>query len=87
MIIELGKVPIKAALHACEMLQNVGAPLAGIVLNDKSENRKSRYGYYGKRYYSYGYGYGYYGEGQSGSEPDKKERKTKKPWWHRFLTR
>jgi capsular exopolysaccharide synthesis family protein len=37
MVLELGRVPIKAAVHVRELLQNVSAPLAGIVLNDKSK--------------------------------------------------
>lgn len=82
MILELGRVPIKAALHAREMLQQVGAPLAGIVLNDRTERHMPRYGYYGKRYYRYSYGY--YGYGHYGEESQKLEKKVKKSWWRSF---
>lgn len=50
MVLEVGRVPAKAALRTREMLIAAAAPVAGIVLSDKS----SRSGGYG-----YGYGYGY----------------------------
>lgn len=74
MVIELGRVPIKAAIHGRELLQSVGAPLAGIVLNDKSERKLERYGYYGEKYYRYGY-YGYtYSNYYSDDSPDKDKK-------------
>jgi tyrosine-protein kinase Etk/Wzc len=82
MILELGRVPIKAAVHVREMLQNVGAPLAGVVLNDKSEEGLKRYGYYGEKYYRYGY---YYGYGQYSEEPVKHKHKGIRAWMHRLL--
>jgi len=64
LIMEAGRVPVKAAQHMREMLANVQAPVAGFVLNDKTGSGET-YGYYGSRYgrrygYGYGYGYGYY---------------------------
>lgn len=84
LIMEAGRVPIKAALHMREMLSNVQAPVAGFVLNDKTGSGET-YGYYGSRYYrygrygkgqgyGYGYGYGYY----SDDEPNR--RKTPQLW-------
>lgn len=81
MIIELGRVPIKAAIHGKELLQNVGAPLAGFVLNDKSERRLERYGYYGEKYYRYGY-YGYAYSNYDDDTPVK-PKKRKISWWNK----
>jgi tyrosine-protein kinase Etk/Wzc len=70
-IMEAGRVPVKAARHMREMLANVQAPVAGFVMNDKT-GRGETYGYYGSRYYryggygeKYGYGYGYYSDEES----------------------
>lgn len=82
MVVELGRVPIKAAAHAREMLQSVGAPLAGVVLNDKSKEGLQKYGYYGEKYYRYGY---YYGYGQYSEEPAKQKSKGIRTWVHRLL--
>ncbi len=82
MVLELGRVPIKAAVHTKEILQNVGAPLAGVVLNDKSKEGLQRYGYYGEKYYRYGY---YYGYGHYSEEPAKQKPKGIQEWMHRLL--
>jgi tyrosine-protein kinase Etk/Wzc len=71
-VIEARRVPLKAAHHMLEMLENVGAPLAGIVLNNKDVRSVTRYGYYGASYY----GHSYYGEDRQ--VPDK-------AWWRRWL--
>jgi tyrosine-protein kinase Etk/Wzc len=84
LVMEAGRVPVKAAQHMREMLANVQAPVAGFVMNDKT-GRGETYGYYGSRYYryggygrkyghGYGYGYGYY----SDAEPN--HRKTPHRW-------
>ena len=69
LIMEAGRVPIKVAQRMRETLANVKAPIAGLVLNDKTGKGES-YDYYGGRYYRYGknYGYGYYSDenGSSG---------------------
>ncbi len=84
MVLELGRIPIKAGIHARETLQNVNAPLAGIVLNDKAEHRLERYGYYGEKYYRYRYyGYSHYGYNNYLEEPPK--QKVKRTWWQRLL--
>jgi tyrosine-protein kinase Etk/Wzc len=84
MILELGRIPIKAVTHARDMLQNINAPLAGLVLNDKIEHRLERYGYYGEKYYRYRYyGYSHYGYSYYGEKPTKE--KEKRAWWQRFL--
>jgi len=63
-VMEAGRVPVKAAQHMREMLANVQAPVAGFVMNDKT-GRGETYGYYGSRYYRYGKygdGFGYYSD-------------------------
>ncbi|MCM2358016.1 MAG: polysaccharide biosynthesis tyrosine autokinase [Geobacteraceae bacterium] len=78
-VMEAGRVPLKAAQRMREMLATIQAPVAGLVVNDKT-GRGESYGYYGGRYYryGYGYGYGYYGEDDSAA-------KAKKPWWRRLF--
>jgi capsular exopolysaccharide synthesis family protein len=58
MVLEAGRVPVKAAKRTREMLQAVAAPVAGIVVSDKKRRADA---------YGYGYGYGY------GSDKEKKE--------------
>lgn len=82
MVLELGRVPAKAAVHVRDILQNVGAPLAGVVLNDKSEEGLHKYGYYGEKYYRYGY---YYGYGQYSEEPAKQKPIGIRAWINRLL--
>ena len=78
LIMEAGRVPIKAAQHMRETLTALQASVAGLVINDKTGKGES-YGYYGGRYYrygkgygagygygsGYGYGYGYYSDEES----------------------
>lgn len=54
-VMESGRVPLKAAQRMREMLATVQAPVTGLVINDKARRGES----YGGRYNSYGYGYGY----------------------------
>lgn len=64
-IVEAGRVPVKAARQMQEVLASVNAPVAGMILNDKTGKGREHYGYgyYRGRYYGYyGYGYGYYSE-------------------------
>jgi tyrosine-protein kinase Etk/Wzc len=80
-VMEAGRVPIRAARHMREMLVSVHAPLAGLVLNDKTAKGEA-YGYYGGRYsqydrHRYGYGYGYY----SDEEPAPAKKVS---WWNSF---
>jgi len=79
LVLETERVPVKTALRTMEMLDMVKAPIAGVVLNDKT-GQAERYGYYGHKYYSYSYGYGYsyYGE----KDDTKKESRK---GWKRFL--
>lgn len=51
-VVELGRVPLKAARQMREALTCVNAPVAGLILNDKT-GKGENYGYYG--YYGYGY--------------------------------
>lgn len=76
-VMEAGRVPLKAAQRMRETLATVQAPVAGLVVNDKSGKGES-YGYYGGRY-GYGYGYGYYSDGDQAAAA--------KPWWRRVFKR
>jgi tyrosine-protein kinase Etk/Wzc len=60
LVMEAGRVPVKAAQNMRETLTTLQASFAGLVINDKTGKGES-YGYYGSRYYRYGrrYGYGY----------------------------
>lgn len=62
-LVEAGRVPLKAARQMRETLLSVNAPVAGMILNDKSGKGREGYGYgyYGSRYGYYGYGYYGYG--------------------------
>jgi len=53
LVIESGRVSIKAARQTVETLQNVGAPIAGFVMNDKKQYTNVRYKYYEEGYRSY----------------------------------
>jgi tyrosine-protein kinase Etk/Wzc len=80
LIMEAGRVPIKAAQHMRETLTTLQASVAGLIINDKTGKGES-YGYYGGRYYRYGkgyrYGYGYdYGYGYYSDEEHKHHKKT-----------
>lgn len=55
-VIETGRVPQKAIRRVQEILASVNAPIAGMVVNDKTGTAQ-QYGYYGS-YYGYGYVYG-----------------------------
>ncbi|MRR06899.1 MAG: polysaccharide biosynthesis tyrosine autokinase [Deltaproteobacteria bacterium] len=64
-VVEAGRVPVKAARQMRETLLSVSAPVAGMIINDKSGTGREGYGY-GK--YGY-YGYGYYGYGYQSEQP------------------
>lgn len=56
-VLEAGRVPVKAAERLKELMSNAKAPVAGFVFNNKEMQQGSGYGYnYG---YNQGYGYGY----------------------------
>jgi tyrosine-protein kinase Etk/Wzc len=81
LIIEAMRVPIKVAQHVRELLISINAPVAGFVMNNKSEESEA-YQYYGSRYYRYGYKYGYrYGHGYHYYSDRKPEQKPKYPFW------
>ncbi|MBE0597727.1 MAG: polysaccharide biosynthesis tyrosine autokinase [Desulfuromonadales bacterium] len=62
-VLQVGGVSTKAAQRTLEILRTTPTPIAGLVLNDKTNKGVDYYGYYG-RYGKYAYGYGYgYGEG------------------------
>jgi tyrosine-protein kinase Etk/Wzc len=87
LIMEAGRVPIKAAQHMRETLTTLQASVAGLVINDKTGKGES-YGNYGGRYYRYGkgyrYGYGYdYGYGYYSDEETKPHRKISR--WEKFI--
>jgi len=62
-VVEAGRVPVKAARQMRETLLSVSAPVAGMIINDKSGKGREGYGYgyYGGKYGYYGYGYYGYG--------------------------
>ena len=85
LVMEAGRVPIKAAQHMKEILGRLNAPIAGIVMNDKT-GKGEEYNYYNRSYYGkaygyrggYGYGYGYYSD-----EEPQHVRKGKR--WENFV--
>ncbi len=88
LVMEAGRVPVKVAQHMREILATLQAPVAGLVINDKTRKGES-YSYYGGRYYRYGkrYGYGYgYGYGYY-SDDDKSKHHKKRHWWEKILRR
>lgn len=79
-VLESGRIPIKAAQRMKELLQSVQAPVAGFVLNDRTALFSETYGYSGKGYYGRRYyGYAYYGA------DEQKETRPKKAWWRKLL--
>jgi tyrosine-protein kinase Etk/Wzc len=79
-VVESGRIPLKAAQRMKELLQSVQAPVAGFVLNDRSALYSDTYGYYGKGYYGRRYyGYAYYGA------DEQKDVRPKKAWWRKIL--
>ena len=83
-VIESGRIPLKAAQRMKELLQSVQAPVAGFVINDRTSLFSDTYGYYGKGYYGKGYyGRRYYGYAYYGAD-DQKEA-PKKSWWRKIL--
>jgi len=71
-LVEAGRVSAKVAGRLREVLNSVGVPIAGIVINDKS-GKGEHYGYYG---YNYG---NYYDE--------ENAKPVRKPLWRRLLRR
>jgi len=80
LVMEAGRVPIKAAQHMRETLTSLQASVAGLIINDKTGKGES-YGYYGGRYYGYGKGYGY-GYDYYSDEEHKHHKKL--PWWEKI---
>jgi len=72
--IQAERVPVKAAQRMIEMLANVQAPLAGIILNEKSERSSEHYGYYGSGSYMNGY-----------FDDDESTARKKESWWRQLL--
>ena len=84
-VLESGRIPLKAAQRMKELLQSVQAPVAGFVLNDRTALYSDTYGYSGKGYYGKGYyGRRYYGYAYYGAD-EQKETKPKKAWWRKLL--
>lgn len=75
-VIEAGRVPLKAARQMRETLEGVNAPVVGMIVNDKSGKGREGYGYgyYGGKYGYYGYGYYGYGYHEEKPEPKKGSR-------------
>jgi len=80
-VLEVGRVQVRAAQRIGELLKSMQTPLAGMVLNDKSGKGMEYYSYYRDRYGRYGYGqYGYYSSGYS----DADETSIPKSMWRRL---
>ncbi len=85
LVMEAGRVPIKTAQHLRETLATLQAPVAGIVMNDKT-GKGERYGYYGGRYYRYGYKRYGYGHGYGYYSDDEPKSRLKASSWKRLLS-
>jgi tyrosine-protein kinase Etk/Wzc len=84
-VVESGRIPLKAAQRMKELLQSVQAPIAGFILNDRTSLYSETYGYYGKGYYGKGYyGRRYYGYSYYGTD-EQKDTRPKKSWWRKLL--
>jgi tyrosine-protein kinase Etk/Wzc len=69
LVMEAGRVPLKIAQRMREILTTIKAPVAGLVLNDKTGKGES-YEYYGGRYYRDSYGY--YSDDNGNNNKNKK---------------
>ena len=77
-VLEPCRVPQKAALQMVDSLRAVNAPIAGVVLNDKSGKGFKYYGsynYYGNKYYR-----GYYGETDHDRKPGPLSASLRRIW-------
>jgi tyrosine-protein kinase Etk/Wzc len=90
LIMEAGRVPVKAAQHVRETLAALQVSVGGLVMNDKT-GKGETYGYYGGRYYrygkGYGYGYGYYSDEDQKPPAKKPWEKTLRDTWKRIIKR
>ncbi|PLY03344.1 MAG: protein tyrosine kinase [Desulfuromonas sp.] len=82
-VLEAGRVQVRALQRMKELLESLQIKVAGMVLNDKSGKGMEYYSYYRDRYGKYGYGqYGYYSSGyDSDAPPAKKSLLDKVLWW------
>jgi len=83
-VLEAGRVQIRAMQRMKELLGSLQIKIAGMVLNDKTGKGMEYYSYYRDRYGKYGYGqYGYYSSGYGGEETARKTRlrdRIRFPW-------
>jgi tyrosine-protein kinase Etk/Wzc len=85
-VLEIGRVQVRAAQRMGELLKTVQTPIAGMVLNDKSSKGMEYYSYYKDRYGRYGYGqYGYYSSGYVDSDDTAVSGGKKRQWRIPFL--
>jgi tyrosine-protein kinase Etk/Wzc len=78
LVMEAGRVPVKAAENMREILAGLNAHIAGIVFNDRT-GKGERYSYYSRSYYGKAYGYRYgYGNGYYSDEKPKQIRRGKR---------
>jgi polysaccharide biosynthesis transport protein len=73
LVTKAGRTSRHGVRRAVELLQQVGAPIRGVVLNGVSERESYGYGYGGR--YGYGYGHGYGDRAESGAAPRRAKRK------------
>jgi len=76
-VLEAGGVQIKAAQRLRELLDEAQAPVAGLILNDKTGKGMEYYASYRGRSGKYKYGYGYYSSGYS----DEASEPVSSGWW------
>jgi len=83
LVMEAGRVPVKAAENMREILTRLNAHIAGIVLNDRT-GKGERYSYYSRSYYGRAYGYRHgYGNGYYSDEKPKQIIKGKR--WRNLI--
>ncbi len=76
-VLEVGRVQVRAAQRLREILATMQTPVAGMILNDKSGKGLEYYSYYRDRYGRYGYGqYGYYSSGYYDVDSEDSEKNT-----------
>ncbi len=69
-VLEVGRVQVRAAQRAKELVSRMQIDVAGMVINDKTGKGQEYYSYYRDRYGRYGYGqYGYYSSGYDAEQP------------------
>ena len=75
-VMEAGRVPVKAAQRVRDLLAGIGKPAAGLIFNNKT---------FSSELYGYGYGYGYGYSNKYGYYGDQNEGKSEKSFWKKVF--